>query len=71
MTCIAELDDYSEFFLKILFILNIFLLCGLFQTGLFEGISAEVDRSFRLNVQRWIKSLHSEQRVRNRASHPP
>lgn len=34
MTCIAELDEYSEFFFyNYSFYFVIFLLCGLFQTG--------------------------------------
>ena len=58
MTCIAELDDYSEFFFfffffsfsKISLYFEILLLCGLFQTGLFARISADDVTSVRPGV---------------------
>lgn len=50
MTCIAELDDYSDFFfLIILFICNFSFCVGCSRPGLYEGV-AEIDLSFRLNV---------------------
>lgn len=64
MTCIAELDDYSEFFfLKILFILKCF-----------PSVWVVPDRvRYKwLNVERWItervKYLHLEQRARSQTS---
>lgn len=65
MTCIAELDDYSEFFflLKILFILKSF-----------PSVWVVPDRvRYKwLNVERWItervKYLHLEQRARSQTS---
>lgn len=69
MTCIAELDDYSGFlsfffFLKDTFLfLKSFLLCGLFQMGLFDWISAD-------NVIIFRQKVAVESRSRNEAFHP-
>lgn len=51
MTCIAELDDYSDFFfLMILLFCNFSFCVGCSRRALFEGTAAEIDLSFRMNV---------------------
>lgn len=50
MTCIAELDDYSDFFLLLFLLFCNFSFCvGCSRQGLYEG----VDLDFRLNVSKW------------------